>query len=314
MSLARPVIALSGTWTLDPLAPVVGYWFDLLHVDADVRLAPYAQVFQQLLDPDSTLRRNHAGANVVCLRWEDLLPHGNATGADTPALLAARIDELHAAITVLPHHVPCLVVVGPGDAANRVFNEATRALSARLAGIPEVHVQDGADAMARYRVGRVQTRPPTASAMSPIRRRTGRAGHRHRARGCGTRAPPIKLFAVDATTRCGRAWWASRASTGSASTMAISRCSGCWPRKPVPARCWACSARNEEADLRAVFTQRHDLALGWQDFIAHRVDWNPKPDHCATSPPRSGSAWTAWCSSTTTRWNARRCVPHRRPR
>ncbi|MBB6598143.1 HAD-IIIC family phosphatase [Luteimonas sp. MC1825] len=271
---------MSGTWTLDPLAPVVGYWFDLLHVDADVRLAPYAQVFQQLLDPDSTLRRNHAGANVVCLRWEDLLPHGNATGADTPALLAARIDELHAAITVLPHHVPCLVVVGPGDAANRVFNEATRALSARLAGIPEVHVQDGADAMARYRVGRVQDAasdrfghvPYTGDALVALGTAIAR-WYAARVR------PPIKLFAVDAD----HTLWSGVVGEQGVDGLRVD------PGHLALQRALAAQAgagallgllsKNEEADLRAVFTQRHDLALGWQDFIAHRVDWNPKPDH-----------------------------------
>ena len=280
MSPERPVLTLSGTWTLDPLVPVLGYWLDLLGMDADVRLAPYAQMFQQLLDPDSVLRRNRVGASIVCLRWEDLLPHGDAMEGDARTLLAARIDEIHAAVSALPHGVPCLVIAGPSDAGNAAFADATRALSKRLEGIPNVCVQDGADAMARYQVERVQDAasdrfghvPYTARALVAL----GTAIARWHA---AVVRPPVKLFAVDGD----HTLWSGvvgeqgidglRVDGGHAALQRALAAQG-------DAGALLCLlSKNEEDDVRAVFERRDDMPLDWSDFIAHRVDWNPKPDN-----------------------------------
>ena len=76
----RALLTLSGTYTLDAIAGVVDYWVEFLGLDVSTELTPYAQLFQQLLDPTSAFRRNRAGANVVCLRHEDLAPRGQQPG------------------------------------------------------------------------------------------------------------------------------------------------------------------------------------------------------------------------------------------
>ncbi|HEY5613929.1 MAG TPA: hypothetical protein VIK70_10055, partial [Lysobacter sp.] len=68
------MLTLCGTYTLEPVAEVVEYWFDFLGSDVGISVAPYAQIFQQLLDATSGLRRNQTGANALLLRWSDLLP------------------------------------------------------------------------------------------------------------------------------------------------------------------------------------------------------------------------------------------------
>lgn len=64
-------IAIAATFTTEPLEPPLAYWMRELGLDARIRLAPYNQVFQQLLEPASLLLTNADGLNVVLLKSDD---------------------------------------------------------------------------------------------------------------------------------------------------------------------------------------------------------------------------------------------------
>jgi FkbH-like protein/FkbM family methyltransferase len=74
---APETLAVSATFTAEPLDEVVGFWADQLGLALKVQHAPFGQVFQQLLDPGSLLRGNRSGVNVLAVRLEDW------TGADS---------------------------------------------------------------------------------------------------------------------------------------------------------------------------------------------------------------------------------------
>jgi FkbH-like protein len=277
MMSPRSLLTLSGTWTLDPLLPVLDYWRESLRIDADVALAPYAQLFQQLLDPASVLRRNRSGANVVCLRWEDLLPRAAARDADDGHALAARVDEVAAALSGFEHASPCLVLCGPSE--HGALSAATATLAAKLAGTANVGVRDGAEAMAQYRVAhphdpasdRFGHVPYTGEALAALATTIAR-WHAAIVR------PPVKVFAVDGD----HTLWAGVVGESGveglrvgAGHLALQRALS---RQGNAGRLLCLLSKNEEADARAVF-ERGDMALRWDDFVAHRVDWNPKPDN-----------------------------------
>ena len=72
----RPVrtrFAISATFTAEPLGDALSFWGETLGLPVEVAFAPYAQPFQQLLDPASLQSTNLNGANVVLIRPEDLL-------------------------------------------------------------------------------------------------------------------------------------------------------------------------------------------------------------------------------------------------
>ncbi len=50
-------IVIAGTFTAEPVGDALKYWFARLNVSARLEFAPYNQVFQQLLDPTSEMRR-----------------------------------------------------------------------------------------------------------------------------------------------------------------------------------------------------------------------------------------------------------------
>lgn len=280
---ATPVLALSGTWTLDPLLPVLGYWSELLGTSIQPEVAPYAQLFQQLLDPGSLLRRNAAGANAICLRWEDLLPRRGVdidTDPSADGLLAARVEEVATALTAFEHRVPCLVIAGPCPANVPAFADATQALSARLAGVDNLTVLCGGAVMARYRVQQVHDAtaerfghvPYTPEALAALGTAIMR-WHMAHARA------PVKLFAVDAD----HTLWSGVVGEAGVDGLRVhgghAALQKALAAQTRAGRLLCLLSKNEEADVRAVFARHDGMTLRWEDFIAHRVDWNPKPEN-----------------------------------
>ena len=64
-------LATVATFTAEPLEGPLKFWIAQLNLPVSVEFAPYDQVFQQLLDPNSLLSRNQDGVNVVLVRLED---------------------------------------------------------------------------------------------------------------------------------------------------------------------------------------------------------------------------------------------------
>src|SRR5688572_12420234 len=75
-------IVIASTFTADLLQRPLGFWMKSLDVSAEIVLAPYAQIMQELLDPHSSLSRNEHGFNVLLIRLEDWI---RDKGADTVA-------------------------------------------------------------------------------------------------------------------------------------------------------------------------------------------------------------------------------------
>jgi FkbH-like protein len=69
-------IVIASTFTADPIIDVISFWMEELQVQASPVLAPYNQIFQQLLDPGSLFLRNTGGANVALIRFEDWMKRG----------------------------------------------------------------------------------------------------------------------------------------------------------------------------------------------------------------------------------------------
>jgi FkbH-like protein/FkbM family methyltransferase len=67
-------IAVSATFTAEPIKDSLAFWMRELKIPANLVFAPYNQPFQQLLDPHSVLSTNRNGLNVMLVRVEDWIP------------------------------------------------------------------------------------------------------------------------------------------------------------------------------------------------------------------------------------------------
>lgn len=68
-------VAIAATFTTEPLLPGLEFWRHELGWSFDIELAPYNQVFQELLQPESGFAKNQAGMNVVLLKLDDWLKY-----------------------------------------------------------------------------------------------------------------------------------------------------------------------------------------------------------------------------------------------
>lgn len=66
-------LAIAATFTIDAIAPSLAYLLKASNLAFNIDFAPYHQVFQQLLDPTSTLNKNKADINLLAIRLEDFV-------------------------------------------------------------------------------------------------------------------------------------------------------------------------------------------------------------------------------------------------
>ncbi|MGW2891940.1 condensation domain-containing protein [Streptomyces griseoruber] len=170
-----PTTAVAASFTAEAAGPALGFWFDLFGRPAKVAFAPYAQVVQQLLDPDAAFGTAGARVNTVLFRWEDWVrhlghdPRALAGAADGPARLDAVVRDLETALgdlhaALLSHRTwsrtPLLLAVCPASPGWSAEPWATleRGLTARLtrlaASLPAVRVLDVGPVADRYPVDR----------------------------------------------------------------------------------------------------------------------------------------------------------------
>lgn len=81
----KRTIAITATFTAEPIEKALAFWMRELDIPASIEFAPYNQVFQQLLDPKSLLGENQSGVNVVLVRFEDWLRFIENTETDAGA-------------------------------------------------------------------------------------------------------------------------------------------------------------------------------------------------------------------------------------
>jgi amino acid adenylation domain-containing protein/FkbH-like protein len=63
-------LVISATFTAEPVADYIQWWFEQFGLSCSIHFAPYNQVFQALLDPASELSANH-DINLLLIRIED---------------------------------------------------------------------------------------------------------------------------------------------------------------------------------------------------------------------------------------------------
>ncbi|MDY0814511.1 condensation domain-containing protein, partial [Kitasatospora purpeofusca] len=186
-SAAAPRTAVAASFTAEAGGPALGFWLDLFGQPAKVPFAPYAQVVQQLLDPDAAFGTAGAPVNTVLLRWEDSVRHlghdpralaggtdgptrpDGPTRADGPTRVESVVRDLETAFAdlhgaLLSHRAwsrtPLLIAVCPASPgwSAEPWAALGRGLTARLtrlaASMADVRVLDVGPVADRYPVDR----------------------------------------------------------------------------------------------------------------------------------------------------------------
>jgi predicted enzyme involved in methoxymalonyl-ACP biosynthesis len=153
-------IAITATFTAEPIEPALKFWLKELGEEPSVRFASYAQVFQQLLDPGSLLRRNQGGINLVLVRFEDWGRFQQDRFNEET--LVQNVNELASALHAFARETPTptLVWIAPPSEGVSPFNELTAVIAeqqerlrAAISVVESLHWLD-AESVDLYRVPR----------------------------------------------------------------------------------------------------------------------------------------------------------------
>ncbi|HYS34418.1 MAG TPA: condensation domain-containing protein, partial [Pseudonocardiaceae bacterium] len=154
-------VAVAASFTAEPARAVLEHWLRVAGLPASVEFAPYAQVFQQLLDPSGQLGAADDGVNVVLLRWMDWLrDRGPVTIVGAAELLDREFHDLCAAVRAFAERSSAPLVLGicpaPPDFAGAgwttLFGGLTERLTRFARTLPRVTVRSMSQWIKPYRV------------------------------------------------------------------------------------------------------------------------------------------------------------------
>lgn len=296
------MIAISATFTADPLTEVLGFWDRELGLEP-VELAPYHQVFQQLLDPASLLRTNQHGANVVLARFEDWARYqesGDARESDAalrqrlgePASLAkiercatdfmvaleeaARSTQAPLLVFVCPCS-PAAAVVAPFHALATELEERLGAASSR---VPNLYLTPAAELMDLYpveslhdpyadEIGHIPYSPTGFAALGTLIARKIHA----------LSSPPAKVIVLD----CDQTLWRGVCGEDGPGGVVLDE-----PRRRLQELALAqrqagvllcLGSKNQEEDVWNTFAARPDFPLERRHLTSWRINWSPKSEN-----------------------------------
>jgi FkbH-like protein len=262
-------VIVCGTFTIEPIVPLLRFWIDELALGYDVEASAYAQVFQELVNHDSRMRTNAGGFNVLLVRLEDW---GNAEAA------ARTARELVPAVRAAAEAISATLLVAvmpprPSHAA------VAAELCAALRGPPNVEVLSGAEVLARHPGGEYDDPAADAAGHIPytslfyttLATAIARVIHR-------ISIPAPKVIVLD----CDQTLWSGVCGEDGAHGVVLDPArlalQEFFLARQRAGLLLCIASRNSEADVRAVFELRNEMPLRLEHFAATRIDWGSKSE------------------------------------
>ena len=285
---AGSFLAVSATFTAEPIKETLSFWMDELGLDLEIKFAPYNQVFQQLLDPSSVLAKNRNGVNVVLVRPEDWLRFSDSRGPSLEAL-EANVQHLVSCLrwsaeSFASPLLVCICPASPGflqhpghpDFLRRMgdFVESSlRGLGVvRLLGLSELNdlypVEEWHDPHGDE-LGHVPYTPWFFIALGTLLARKIHAA----------RMTPYKVIALD----CDETLWQGICGEDGPEGVVIDPSRRALQEFMVAQHeagmlLCLCSKNNEE-DVVETFQLHPEMPLRLEHFVARRINWEAKSDN-----------------------------------
>ncbi|MBB5351502.1 amino acid adenylation domain-containing protein/FkbH-like protein [Haloferula luteola] len=265
-------VCLSATFTVDPLSLVLESWLAAFGLTAEVKIAGFQQVHQQLLDPGSLLSCNRGGVNVVLVRGQDLAVGTPARGRSAAREIGAALAE-----SVARNGIRTLVVACPcqqAQVAEEVFLAELREQVGEISGAEFLD----ASAVARlYQVEDAYDLEAEVAAAVPYTDAMYRAlGTWVSRRLLAGMRKPIKVIAVDAD----HTLWTGVVGEVGASGVEVGPARRAFQKFLLECRSQGhllcLVSKNHPDDVEAVFREHPDMVIGRDAFVESMINWEPK--------------------------------------
>jgi FkbH-like protein len=282
-------IGVTATFTIEPIQESLNFWLKRLGLTARVSFAPYNQVFQQLLNPNSLLASNTDGINIVLIRFEDWCRFSAADEADSIAEKLAMVnrnaEELLQALMARLGQTSTPYILGfcpasPALQAEAQWSEVFQRWEARfqteLQGFANLHILQPQD-LARYgevpvydaerdRLGHIPYTPEFFTVLgTAIARRL-----------YTIKSAPHKVIVLDCDNTLWRGVVGEDGLEGIQFSEAYQALHSFMIKQQEAGMLLCLCSKNNEADVLEVFDRRPDMPLRREHLVTWRINWQPK--------------------------------------
>ncbi len=288
-------IAIASTFAAEPLESPLSFWMQELGMPFRIEIAPYNQIFQQLLDPQSLFLSEKEGVNIVLIRFEDWL-NGETGRSDTPKPdrdessqhIERTADELVQALrfAVKNSTLPIFVFLCPASAATlqnadqaSLFKNLKERLDSEIQGIVGGHFIRPSKFSAIYPIREYDNPladhsaiPYTPESFVSFATAITRSIH-------ATLSEPYKVVVLD----CDGTLWKGVVGEDGVDGLQIGP-----PHQALQnffvslhdtGMLLCLCSKNNADDVFKVFTQRQEMSLKQEHLASYRINWEPKSEN-----------------------------------
>jgi FkbH-like protein len=283
-------VVVAATFTAEPIEEALAFWMEEIGWSGSIEFAPYNQVFQQLLDPQSLQSKNRQGINIVLLRLEDWLRFQEVANSrtDLKSILVQNAADLISAVrSTMARSSPPLIFTfcpsSPAVIADPVTREACGEIEEQIAAaldqIPNLYlirsddfrsypVGDAYD-LQRDQLGHIPYTPLFYTALATILARKIHV----------LASSPFKVIVLD----CDNTIWKGVVGEEGVEGIAVPSVWKQLQRYMVELSdkgflLCLCS-KNDESDVLRVFDKRLDMVLKRDHLVSWRINWRPKSEN-----------------------------------
>lgn len=284
-------VAVSASFTADPVKEYLLYLSNKLNYCVDIDIAPYNQVFQQLLDSESMLRKNRHGFNVILLRFEDWLRYLDYETSDIKDIFEKNAADLANSIR---EHLKCSPVhniivfcpPSPGFIRNALIKKLHEDLEEMfiklLSEYHNAHFIKSGEILDKYKIDDYFSNYCNELAHIPYNERFFSALAIMIIRKIrSVKGYPYKVVVLDCDDTlwsgiCGEAGYEGIELTEENKYLQE------FMLRQVEAGMLVClCSRNNESDVIEVFEKRQDMILKIEHLACWRINWEAKSENLA---------------------------------
>ena len=286
----KQTIAVSATFTAEPLKDSLYFWMQQLNIPTKVSFAPFNQVFQQLLDPASLLVSNQQGINLLLIRFEDWVERKDIENGLQPIEVKAKIEQnVHDLANILRGvvqnaTVPYLLSICPASPAMAdyytFFQQMEDTLEDNLKDSNSLYIIKSEEWLNRYPVsgfydahsdkeGRVPYTPSFFTAMSTLMSR----------KYYTLQQKPYKVIVLDCDNTIWKGVCGEDGALGIKITEPFQALQNFVLEQQAAGVLLCLCSKNVEEDVFAVFDQRDDMLIKREHLVSWRINWQPKSDN-----------------------------------